>query len=225
MMKCSCCGEKKPCASQISIFQELDQESQEEISNIAIHKTVKKGEILFTPHHNDGLYLISQGRIKVYEMTSSGKEYLLQVLKEGDFVGEDALFGTEENYTYGEALSDSHVCFIARKDFLDLLTKHPSISLKLLEEFSRRMRRSAHQRATNAEPVKARLAAYLLNLSSAVDSDRFEVPLQLKELSSYLNTTPETLSRRLRELENKQIILRERRTITILKKQMLEDDV
>lgn len=222
MIECSCCGSNQPCTAQISIFQQLDQTSQEEISNIAIHGEIKKGEMLFTPNDNHGLYLISKGRVKVYEITSSGKEYLLQVLQKGDFVGEEALFSTEQTYTYGEALSDGRVCFIDREAFLDLLTKHPSISLKLLEEFSKRMRHNAHQTATNAEPVQARLAEYLLNLSAAQDSDRFEIPLQLKELSSYLSTTPETLSRKLRELEREQIIKRERRMITLLQKQKLE---
>ena len=120
-------------------------------------------------------------------------------------------------------MCDSRVCFIGRQDFLALLTKHPSISLKLLEEFSRRMRHNAHQTATNAEPVQARLAEYLLNLEAAQDSDTIVIPLQLKELSSYLNTTPETISRRLRELEEQQIIRRERRTVTILQREKLED--
>lgn len=180
--------------------------------------------MLFTPDDNYGLYLISSGRVKVYEITASGKEYLLQVLLAGDFVGEEALFSKEQTYTYGEALSDGRVCFIDRADFMDLLTKHPSISLKLLEEFSKRMRHNAHQIATNAEPVQARLAEYLLNLSVAQDSDSFEIPLQLKELSSYLGTTPETLSRKLRALEKQEIIRRQRRTITILKKQKLKTD-
>ena len=65
---------------------------------------------------------------------------------------------------------------------------------------------------------------YLLNLSVAQDSDSFEIPLQLKELSSYLGTTPETLSRKLRALEKQEIIRRQRRTITILKKQKLKTD-
>lgn len=101
---------------------------------------------------------------------------------------------------------------------MELLMKHPSISLKLLEEFSRRMHQNAHQSSTNTEPVLERLWAYLLNLSAAQGSDTFEIPLQLKELSSYLNTTPETVSRRLKELEKHQIIKRERRKITILNK-------
>ena len=118
------------------------------------------------------------------------------------------MFCHEENYTYGEALSDGRLCFIDQKDFMELLMKHPSISLKLLEEFSRRMHQNAHQSSTNTEPVLERLWAYLLNLSAAQGSDTFEIPLQLKELSSYLNTTP----------EKHQIIKRERRKITILNK-------
>lgn len=225
MLNCPCCGAAEPCAAQIAIFQQLDRVSLEEISRIAVHRTVEKGEVLFTPGENHGLYLISEGRIKVYEITPSGKEYLLRVLQKGDFVGEEALFAAEETYTYGEALSDGRVCFIDREEFLDLLIKHPSISLKLLEEFSRRMRRSAHQTATNAEPVSARLAEYLFNLSAAQESDRIEIPLQLKELSSYLNTTSEPLSRRLGELERKQLIRRERRTVTLLQKQKLAQGI
>ena len=222
MLTCCCCGSEEPCAAQISIFRHLDRASLEEISNLAVHRTIKKGELLFSPDDHNGLYLISEGRVKVYEITPSGKEYLLRVLHKGDFVGEEALFHTEETYTYGEALSDGKICFIDRSAFLDLLTRHPSISLKLLEEFSRRMTKSAHQTATNTEPVLARLAEYLLNLSAAQDSIQFEIPLQLKELSSYLNTTPETLSRKLRELEQKKLIQRDRRTILLLDPERLE---
>lgn len=88
MLKDACCCTAQPCAAQISIFQHLDLQSLEEISNIAVHRKVHKGEILFSPDEHHGLYLISEGRIKVYEITPSGREYLLQVLHKGDFVGD-----------------------------------------------------------------------------------------------------------------------------------------
>ena len=221
-MNCSCCESGEPCAAKISVFRHLDRKSLEEISNIASHRAVKKGELLFAPGDSRGLYLISEGTVKVYEMTPSGKEYLIRVLRKGDFVGEESLFCEEESYTCGEALSDGRICFIARSDFLGLLARHPSISLKLLEEFSRRMAHAAHQTATNAEPVMARLAEYLLNLSAVQGGARIEIPLRLKELSAYLNTTPETLSRRLRELEGQKVIERSRRMIVILQRKQLE---
>lgn len=222
MLSCCCCDSTEPCAAQISIFRHLDHDSLEEISRLAIHRTIKKGELLFSPNEHRGLYLISEGRVKVYELTPSGREYLLRVLHKGDFVGEESLFHTEETYTYGEALSDGKLCFIDRQDFLDLLTRHPSISLKLLEEFSQRMAKAAHQTATNTEPVLSRLAEYLLNLASAQDGNEFEIPLQLKELSSYLGTTPETISRKLRELEQKKLIRRDRRNIVLLDRERME---
>lgn len=221
-MNCCFCESGEPCAAKISAFRHLDRQSLEEISSIASHREMKKGELLFSPGDSRGLYLISEGAVKVYEITPSGKEYLIRVLRKGDFVFEESLFCEGETYTCGEALCDGKVCFIARSDFLDLLTRHPSISLKLLEEFSRRMAHSAHQTAANAEPVLSRLSEYLLNLSEAQDSDRVDIPLRLKELSAYLNTTPETLSRKLHELESKQVIRRQKRTVSILQRKMLE---
>lgn len=72
MLSCSCCESAEPCMAQISIFKQLDRDSQIEISNIATHRAIKKGEMLFSPNDNHGLYLISDGRIKVYEITPSG---------------------------------------------------------------------------------------------------------------------------------------------------------
>ena len=223
-MGCRYCAAQMPCAAQISIFQQLDLESQKEISNLAIHCTIKKGELLFSPNTNEGLYLISEGRVKVYELTASGKEYLLRVLNQGDFVGEEALFSAKETYTFAETLTEVQACFIRRKDFLELLQRHPSISLKLLEEFNHRMAEMAHQAAANMnESVLSRLIQYLLNLSQVQESDTIKMPLSLKELSAYLNTTPETLSRRLSMLEQKQVLIKNGKKVQLLDKVKLKE--
>lgn len=224
MMNCPHCAAQRPCAAQISIFKHLDEKSLEEISNIAIHKTMKKGDILFSPNEIQGLYLIADGKVKVYELTPSGKEYLLRVLNTGDFVGEEALFSAEETYTFAEALTDIKVCFIRRDDFLNLLTRYPSISLKLLEEFNHRMAALAHQAAANMnESALSRLIRYMLTLSDAQGNDTIVIPLSLKELSSYLNTTPETLSRRLSLLEKQEMLARKGRKIILKDKEKLEE--
>lgn len=221
-MDCPYCAAPKPCAAQIAIFRHLDRESQEEISNLAVHRTIKKGELLFSPEENAGLYLISRGRVKVYELTPSGKEYLLRVLNQGDFVGEEALFGEKETSTFGEALTEVKACFTRRQDFLKLLERYPSISLKLLEEFSHRMIVLAQQAAVNMnETALSRLVGYLLNLAEVQESIKITVPLSLRELSSYLNTTPETLSRRLAYLEKEKLLARKGRHIEILDRERL----
>lgn len=215
-MQCHC-EHDSLCAQKIGIFRHLDHESLLRISALAKHLTFQKGELLFSPQQAQGLYLISKGRVKVYEISSSGKEELLRVLNTGDFVGEEALFSGQETYSFGEALGTVRACFIRREDFLQLLLDYPSISLKLLEEYSRRMIRANHQAAANmSEPVISRLAAYLLELSSAEETASFSLPMQMKELSHFLSTTPETLSRRVKQLEADGLISKKGRTITIL---------
>ncbi len=202
MNGCCHCHTGMPCAAQIGIFQHLDMESLWKISSIAIHRNYSKGTILFSPEENNGLFLISEGKVKIYEISSSGKEQLHRVLSKGDFCGEDALFSSQESFAFGEAITDVAACYIRREDFLDLLMRYPSISLKLLEEFSRRMRLSDHQTSANtAECVLDRLKSYLLDLSEAQDSTTVQLPMSMKELAAFLSTTPETLSRRMKALE------------------------
>lgn len=166
MTDCCHCRTETPCAAQIGIFQHLDQESLRKISAIAIHRSYSKGTVLFSPEENNGLFLISEGKVKIYEISPSGKEQLLRVLSKGDFAGEAALFSRRESFTFGEAVTDVTACYIRREDFMDLLMRYPSISLKLLEEFSRRMCLADHHTTANtAESVLDRLTAYLLELS------------------------------------------------------------
>lgn len=222
----NCCHclteEQEPCAGKISIFRHLDRESLMKISNLAVHQEFKKGAILFSPERNPGLFLISEGKVKVYEISSSGKEQLLRVLDKGDFVGEEALFSSTETFTFGEALTDMKACFIRREEFLDLLMQYPSISLKLLEEFNRRIVHSGHQATSNtAETVLVRLVSYLLDLSNAQESDSVVLPLSMKELAAFLSTTPETLSRKVGYLEKEGVIKKKGRKITILNREKM----
>lgn len=224
MSTCPHCGEAQPCAAQIEIFRQLSREEQQRVSSIARHMEVRRGMLLCTPENTPGLFLISSGKVKVYSLTPSGKETLLRVLGEGDFVGEEALFGDGQTENFAEALTDARVCLIRRDDFLPLLMAYPSISLKLLEELNRRLVALSRQVASEtAGSVKNRLVCYLLELSDAQQSSEIILPLSRKELAAFLDTTPETLSRRLTALVEDGLLSRHGRTLTILDREKLAD--
>ena len=223
MSTCPHCGEAQPCAAKIEIFRQLSREEQQRVSSIARHMEVRRGTLL-TPENTPGLFLISSGKVKVYSLTPSGKETLLRVLGEGDFVGEEALFGDGQTENFAEALTDARVCLIRQDDFLPLLMAYPSISLKLLEELNRRLVALSRQAASEtAGSVKNRLVCYLLELSDAQQSSEITLPLSRKELAAFLDTTPETLSRRLTALVEDGVLSRHSRTLTILDREKLAD--
>src|SRR5699024_10493391 len=139
-----------------------------------------------------------KGKIKEYQISINGKEQLLRVLGPGRVLGESSLFDSQPPETYAEAISDIEVCYISKDELINLLLEYPTISIKILEEYNRRLKEADNQTTRIAtESVSSRIASYLIDLSVAENSNKFTLPLNMKELAAFLATSPETLSRRL----------------------------
>ena len=92
---------------------------------------------------------------------------------------------------------------------MDLLKEYPEISMKIMSSMSERLSQSERQTASVAtESVTNRIIYYLEDLAGpdADDEATVKLPMTRKDLASYLGTTPETVSRRFKELENKGLI-------------------
>jgi CRP-like cAMP-binding protein len=207
------------CVTIVPIFNHLDREQMDEIMAVAQTAAYKKGEIIFhSGDQADTLYIVSKGKIRIYRLSESGKEQIVRILNPGDFTGELALFKKDFHESYGEALEDTNICLIKQSDLQALLLKYPSISLKILTEFSNRLEQSEKQTTRFAtEKVETRLALFLAECLSDNQVSEFKLPMSRKDLASYLGTSPETISRKLTELEKQGYIKqKEHKKIEIL---------
>ncbi|NLO09452.1 MAG: Crp/Fnr family transcriptional regulator [Clostridiales bacterium] len=202
-------GNHDSCINLVPIFNHLDDNQKDEILGLIKPLKVKKGEMIYRAGElSDSLYIVSSGKIKIYRLSESGKEQLVRILREGDFTGELALFSETLHEAYAEAMLDTWMCTIRRADLQELLIKYPSISLKLLSEFSIRLETSEKQTARFAtEKVETRIALFLAEHAEDHEVLTFKLPMSRKDLASYLGTTPETISRKLLELEEAGLIL------------------
>lgn len=192
------------CVSLVPIFNHLECDQMEEIMRVTHPVTFSKGQTIYQAgDRSDSLYIVSEGKIRITRMSESGKEQLLRLLLPGHFAGELSLFSESIHEDYAIAMEQTSVCTIHRTEFQDILLKYPSIAMKVLAEFSKRLEQSERQAARVAtESVETRLAHYLVEvLGTAHTSLVIELPMTKKDLASYLATTPETLSRRLSDLE------------------------
>lgn len=197
------------CISLVPIFNHLENEQMDEIMNATKSLSFKKGEIIYKAgDESDSLYIVSRGRIKIYHLSENGKEQLLRILDPGDFTGELALFKEDVHEAYAEAMVDTNVCTITRQELQGYLIKYPSISLKVLTEFSQRLATSEKQTARVAtETVETRIALFLVEcVEEGNESLEFKLPMSKKDLASYLGTTPETISRKFADMEGEGLI-------------------
>lgn len=199
----------KICVSLVPIFNHLEAEQLAEIVEITHSVTYKKREILYQAgEQSDSLYIVHKGKVKNYRLTDSGKEQLVRILTPGDFTGEYALFNDSIHESYAEAMADTSICMIKRSDLQALLIKYPSISMNFLKTFSNRLEESEVQTTLFAtEKIEKRIALFLTQCLED-DSNEVSLPMSKKDLASYLGTTPETLSRRLTQLEKRGYIKR-----------------
>lgn len=226
------------CVQLVPLFDGLVLDDQMEIQRKTRFRTFGKGDIVFSPASESQLTIVARGSMKVYRISPNGREQLLRVVEPGGYEGEARLFENDgaaaadtaanaapAHNLYGEALGDTKVCILRRSDFMELLGTHPQLSLRLLSAVAGKMARAEEQaQFLTMGRVEERLAMYLLDLSKgAGGSPRIRIPMTMRELASYLGTTPETLSRKLRLLEEEGYIARRRRDILIRDPDRLED--
>lgn len=195
----------KSCVSLVPIFNHLEDGQMAEITEVIQSDSYKKGEIIYRAgDQSDSLYIVRTGKIRIYRLSESGKEQLVRFLSPGDFTGELALFSESVHEAYAEAVENTEVCLIMRKDLQKFLLKFPSISLKILAEFSSRLEKSEKQTTrVSTEKVETRLALFIAECIDGEETPmEFILPMSKRDLASFLGTTPETISRKLTEFED-----------------------
>ncbi|MEH7383381.1 Crp/Fnr family transcriptional regulator [Bacillus sp. JJ1533] len=213
-MSCHSCNHdfhiKNSCISRVPIFNHLTETEMVEISQVAVSKRLKKGELLFHADElAEQLFIVHKGFVKMYRITENGKEQIIRFVEEGDFIGELSLFSKTMTTSFAEAMEDTEVCTIQQQDIHQLLLRYPTISLKILEEFTSRLHETESLiEKLNTQDVEKRVASYLVELieDQSGESMTIHLPIRKGDLASYLGTSQETLSRRLSSFQNQGLI-------------------
>lgn len=209
------------CVALVPVFRGLSAAEQEEVAAFARPVTVKAGEqIVRAGSDTRRLLVVHSGRVRIVHLLETGRERVLRVLGQGEVVGEASfvLGRRPEHYVYAE--TDARLCTFDHRDLARLVAKYPPIALRMLQVQSERLASAERMLAAmSGTDVGARVAAYLLDVPARLGADgdpAFELPMAKKDVASFLGTTPETFSRRLRELVDDGVIETEgRRRIVI----------
>ncbi|MDE0297005.1 MAG: Crp/Fnr family transcriptional regulator [Candidatus Poribacteria bacterium] len=170
----------------------------------------------------DTVYLLKEGRIKIYKLQPNGEGLTLEVLESGDIFGESKNVDDEARDTIAETLDDSLLHVMRRRDFELLLKKNPDLTTRLAK-FSCTHRRRIQNHLENLafRTASSRLARLLLSLADRggvhnSNGMQLRSKLSRSDLAKLTGTTRETTSDLLNELERLSIIEVQGRRIRIL---------
>ncbi len=207
----------------VPIFSELPDETIEKIAEIGQIKEFKKDSVILM-EDEDGLtmFFIIEGKVKVTRVSSDGKEVILSVLGRSEFFGEMAILDGMSRSATVIALEDSKLFIIHRNDFLELLKKHPEISIPLLQELTARLRAADMKiKALSLKDAEGKVATVILQLAEEHGKVKHgiveieKMPLQ-QDLANMAGTSRETISRTLHTFAKKGFIELDGSTLRIL---------
>jgi CRP-like cAMP-binding protein len=199
------------------LFSKLSESQLERVRRHAHITDMVEGEALF--YQGDearSFYLVVSGRIKLFRVSPDGKEKVVEIMEEGATFAEALMFMNEPNYPVNaSALSPSRVIVINARDFKSMLRESIDTCFLLMGSMSYRLRGLIHEiDALSLDTGTVRTVAYLLRQAPA-DGSTFKLNVAKSVIASRLSVKPETFSRILKNLHERNIVTIDGRNVTI----------
>jgi CRP/FNR family cyclic AMP-dependent transcriptional regulator len=188
-----------------------------------IKQNFKKGDFIIRPGEAPhGIFYITEGLVKAYDITKYHEENLLIVRKQDEIFPLIWAFTGKEHDIIYRALAPTVTLQVNRQAFLKFVKNHTDALAPLLDMVME-MYRLHGERILNLEyrTVRERIISFLLTMSERFgkqtpDGVLIEVPLRHQDIASSINASRETTSREISLLERKGL-LDNRHSFTLLK--------
>jgi len=170
-----------------------------------------EGEHLFSQGQlADRFFLVRQGQVKLYRLSPTGNEKVIEIISPGQSFAEAVMFMDVQRYPVSaQALTPVELYAINNKNFLAVLRESVDTCFRVMGDMSIRLRKRLNEiDALTLQNATLRLVNYLLGqVPKDADNDvDVELPAAKNIIASRLSVQPETLSRILHNLSDKGLI-------------------
>lgn len=165
----------------------------------------RKKDLLFKEgEHLRWLFFIENGKIKLFKTTDDGRELIINILGQGEFVGYLSLLQDEISTESAAVLEDVTVKLIPKADFLALVFNNRNVSARFIKMLAGHVTEKEQQLLQLAyNSVRKRVADALLKVAGE-HNDR--IRMFREDLASIVGTAKETLVRTLADFKSEGLI-------------------
>ena len=211
-----CCGRENCIVDDHAICKALGADAAADFDRYSHLHTFKRGQTIIGQGEDPILVgNIVSGMVKLTISTEDGDQQIVGLLYPSDFFGR--VFSDRTRFSY-EAATDVTLCAIDRRNFEQLLQKHPEVEHQLLVNTLDELDAARGWIALiNNRTTMQRLAALMFILMrrmpeqipttrDGVFHNIIRLPISRKDIADLLGTTPETLSRNIQVLSRRGVI-------------------
>lgn len=169
---------------------------------------VKRGELLFAAGGTDNhVYIVERGRVKIFQISTKGKETLLWFCAHGEIFGVSELCTGHARQVYAQACEDTLLVGVERERFKEFLATRPAVGLHVIDILAHRLRHLSHtvERLTTTD-VRQRLQQLLIQLGERYGHKEdngvcIDIGITHQEMADMIGTTRQSVTSILSELK------------------------
>lgn len=217
---------RKDYTNDISGLDQLVSDAEGEkalmhlIENREVRDFKKKTEIYREGDFPLYLYFLQTGKAKSFKTNDNGKELIINLYNEGDFIGYTDLIRESKFSESLETIEDSKVVLIPRKIFSELILKNASVARKFIQLISKDVQQIEEDLIKLAyNSVRKRVSeALLLFFRDSTEA----IKVSREDLAAKAGTSLETAIRTLSDFKDEKLIEITSGKITILQEEKLK---
>ncbi len=205
----------------VSLFSGMNREDLDVINQSLVTRTYPKSTIIVNEgDDSDSLYIINNGRVKVFLSDDQGKEVVINTQDAGEYFGELALIDNSPRSASVMTLEKTTLSILSKKEFENIMLRQPTIALNLIRNLTGRVRHlTENVKSLALLDVYGRVAKTLLSMANQND-DRLviEEKLTQQDIADRVGASREMVARILKDLSTGGYISYENRHIVINEK-------
>jgi CRP-like cAMP-binding protein len=174
------------------------------------HSYSKKQKIYSEGENPKYLYFIKKGKVKLKKSNSEGKDLIVELCGEGDFIGHTALIQNSSYRESAESIDYAELALIPRADFQDLI----KCNLMMANRFNQILalnlvQKNSHLVNMAYNSLRKKVAEALLLLKDKYEEDEeanFNISINREDLANIAGTAKESLIRTLSDFKSESLI-------------------
>lgn len=193
----------------LPLLEDISKDNLDEVlEKIKLLKIEADQFVFKSGNHADYMYIILEGKVKIFNNTIDGKEQIFYIYRQGDYVGGLNLMDYTSYLYTGKVISDAQIVGVPRDIFLKYIYSSPKALQQMLKKSFERIRWAEELiERLSVSNATMKTAGLLLKLIKEIgikteEGIKLELALNREELGSYSGLTRESISRKLGEFKD-----------------------